>query len=71
MTAPKLVIVISGGNLQEIHCTAGFPEIDLVVIDHDNMEAEGISAAEADAIQDRATADTPNVHGWDDHKDYM
>lgn len=66
-SAPKIVIVISGGNLQGISGSKNVPELDIVVIDHDNMEAEGIDRDRADELQDAALADCPKGLGFDDH----
>jgi hypothetical protein len=60
-TAPadhKMVLVVSGGCLQTVHVSKDFPTIDLVLIDHDNLEDYDV---DNEAIEEREIADCPNV----------
>jgi hypothetical protein len=51
MSNPKIVIEISGGNLQAVHANQ---DIDYILVDHDNLDLEGddfdLSAYEADGV---------------------
>lgn len=68
---PKLVITVSGGNIQGM-CANVPLGIDIVVIDFDNMKAECEEIADqADEIHELATADCPLSIMWDDHNAYV
>ena len=54
----KMVLVISGGNLQTVHVSKGFPTIDLMLVDHDNLDSCDV---DSDTIESREIADCPNV----------
>jgi hypothetical protein len=58
LATPKMVLVVSGGVLQTVHVSKGFPQIDLVLIDHDNLEDLDV---DSDEIEEREIADCPNV----------
>lgn len=46
---PKVVVILAGGNVQSIH--SSIPDIQVKVVDHDNLTAEGKSEQQANAIQ--------------------
>lgn len=62
----KLVIVISGGNLQALRATPNYKVGGaVVVVDHDNMEHAGISSDQADEIEARELKPCTSMLGFD------
>ena len=53
MTKPKIVIVVDGGNVQAIY---GSVPIEVVLVDHDNLEAEGFDRTQRQEVEDDATS---------------
>ena len=56
----RIVISIQGGLIDCIASNVGGEKIDLEVIDFDNLESEGKSSVERDAIWEDAIKETPN-----------
>ncbi len=52
MKTPKIVVVVDGGIVQEVWSE---DKIDVVLIDHDNLEEQGIERDERDAIEGEET----------------
>lgn len=59
--APKLVIVVSGGCIQSMHCNVPLG-MDIVVVDHDNIAEQ---RPDGDEIEADTIADCPLAVGWD------
>ena len=51
MLKPKIVIEVSGGNVQNVFSTAA---VDIVLVDHDNLAAEGKDSDEREWIMVQA-----------------
>jgi hypothetical protein len=51
----KVVVFVDGGTVQEIYASMPDSEIDIELVDGDNLEAEGKSDAEIEAILSEAT----------------
>lgn len=50
-----IVIVISGGTLQAVYASEFVAdELEVELVDHDDMEAEGVSRDEREQIEDKA-----------------
>lgn len=62
---PKLVLVVSGGNVQSMHGSRPFPSMDIVLIDHDHLGADGRSEDECEAIEASEIAACPQAVLWD------
>jgi hypothetical protein len=70
-TPDTLVIVVSGGNIQSMHANRELA-MAIVVIDHDNIEAEAEEIADrADEIEAAALDNCPVSIGWCDHEMYV
>jgi hypothetical protein len=63
---PKLVIQISGGNLQAMNSNVPLA-IDIVVLDSDNMKADGMNDGQIDSIHKKELLDCAFVVGYTDH----
>ena len=50
----KIVIIVSGGVVQDVF--ADYPDVHVEVLDHDNLEAEGLDSDKRDELQERETA---------------
>jgi len=50
----KIVIIVSGGNVQEVFADA--PDVQVEVVDHDNLEGEELDRDQRAQVQERATA---------------
>lgn len=65
MPPPKLVMVVSGGNLQSMHGTKPFPSMDIVLVDHDHLRAAGVEAPSREAMEATEIANCPLAVQWD------
>lgn len=63
----KIVITVERGSVASVHGSEGLPNMDIIVMDKDCMEAVGVSGAEADERIEAATAGLHelNVKGWE------
>jgi hypothetical protein len=66
----KVVIIVDGGNIQGVFSDAKFGELDITLIDHDNMEAEGIMRDDRDSIGEEAIQGLKE-HGMNGHEDFI
>ncbi len=57
---PKVIIVVSGGNVQAAF--ADDQSINVEVVDHDNLEAEGLSTRARTDVENDAIAGLHQVY---------
>ena len=51
----KIVVCVDGGVVYGVYSNQPYDAVDVLLVDHDDMEAEGIGRDERDAISERET----------------
>lgn len=55
----KIVVIVSGGNVQDIYCSD--PDADVVMLDYDNGEEDG-TTGEMDEAAEKAEKELHHVY---------
>jgi hypothetical protein len=51
----KIVVCVDGGVVYGVYSNQPYDAVEVLLVDHDDMEAEGIGRDERDAVSDRET----------------